>query len=74
MYGALIRSVPPSGAARATDSVPMIVPAPGRFSVTIATPCARPTCSASSRATMSPAPPGGSGTTILMLCVACAAA
>ena len=44
-------------------------PAPGRFSITIAGPCARPICSASRRAKMSALPPGGYGTTILIVLV-----
>ena len=38
----LISSVLPSGAARATASLPITVPAPGRFSTTTLTPGRRP--------------------------------
>jgi hypothetical protein len=38
---AAIRTVFPSGAARATASVAITVPAPGRFSITIVAPDAR---------------------------------
>ena len=50
--------VVPSGAARATASVPITVPAPGRFSTTILTPCALLICSAIRRDVMSGPLPG----------------
>src|SRR4051794_317747 len=46
--------------------------APGRFSTTIVTPCARPICSAIRRATASVLAPGGTGTTSLMVRPDCA--
>ena len=42
---ATISTVLPSGAARDTASVPITDAAPGRFSITVVTPCARPICS-----------------------------
>jgi hypothetical protein len=63
--------VVPSGAARDTASVPIIPLAPGRFSTTMVTPCARPICSAIRRATKSVLAPGGTGTTILIVRAAC---
>src|SRR5262249_26020303 len=66
-------SVLPSGLARATTSVPMMVPAPGRFSMMKVAPCAWAICSANWRATTSTPPPAGSGTTSRMVPV-CAAA
>ena len=56
--------MPPSGALRATASAAMLPPAPGRFSITTGWPSSGAICSASSRAVMSAAPPGGKGTTI----------
>src|SRR6516162_9131267 len=57
--------------ARATASVPITAPAPGRSSITIAGPCARPICSASRRARVSATPPAANGTTILMVLDVC---
>jgi len=42
---AMISTVLPSGAARETASVPTTDAAPGRFSITVVTPCVRPICS-----------------------------
>src|SRR5262249_49852344 len=64
--GALISSVLPSAGARATASVPIMVPAPGRVSMTNERLLRRPTWSVSNRAMRSPAPPGGTGSTTLM--------
>jgi hypothetical protein len=64
------KTVLPSGAARATASVAIRVPAPGRFSTTTEVLRSRPIWSAIKRATMSTPPPGGNGTTILMVRVA----
>jgi hypothetical protein len=64
---AVISNVVPSGAARDTASVPIIPLAPGRFSITIVTPCARLICSAIRRATKSVLAPAGTGTTSLMV-------
>ena len=58
-------SVCPSGALRATASAAMLPPAPGRFSITTGWPSSGAIRSASSRAVMSAAPPGGKGTTML---------
>ena len=60
-----ISSVSPSGAARATCSVPMLVPAPGLFSMITEVLSATPSGCVNSRVTMSTVPPGGNGTTIL---------
>src|SRR4029077_1004015 len=65
------RSVLPSGVARATASVPMTSPAPGRLSTTTDAPCIAFICVASSRARISATAPGGAGTTILIVPVAC---
>src|SRR5258708_683169 len=62
-----ISKVPPSGAARAAASVAIPVPAPGRFSITIVGPRARPIWAANKRARISGPPPGGDGTTILIV-------
>ena len=67
----LNRSVLPSGAARATTSVPISVPAPGRFSITIDCPRVRPISSARMRASTSMPPPGGYGTISLIACEPC---
>ena len=45
--------------------------APGRFSTTMVTPCARPICSAIRRATASVLAPGGTGTTSRMVLPDC---
>ena len=60
-------NVAPSGAARATASVPITVPAPGRFSTTMLTFCVLLICSAIRRDVMSGPLPGVYGTTILMV-------
>src|SRR5471032_1740078 len=59
-------SVCPSGAARATDALPMMPPPPVRFSTT--TPCLNSFCSTSpaSRPRMSVVPPGVNGTTMVI--------
>jgi hypothetical protein len=56
-----------SGVARATAPVPIIWLAPGRFSMIIVVLCANPTRSANRRASVSTGPPGGNGTTILIV-------
>src|SRR5579872_3076674 len=63
----LSSSVLPSGAARDAASAPTAVPAPGRFSTTTVGPPVRPTCSATTRARKSAAPPAANGTMILMV-------
>ena len=60
-----ISSVWPSGAARATAAAPMLVPAPGRFSITNGLPSRCSSFGATSRATISMPPPGPVGTTIV---------
>ena len=55
---ATISTVLPSGSARAAASVPITVPAPGRFSTTMLTPCALLICSAIRREMMSGPLPG----------------
>jgi len=67
-----ISRVLPSGGARETISVAITVPAPGRFSITIDGPWARPISSASTRPRTSMAPPDGRGTTTLMVRASCA--
>ena len=56
----------PSGAERATCSVPSMPPAPGLFSTRKVPPVALPNLSASRRATVSVAPPGAKVTTMRM--------
>src|ERR687896_2032762 len=56
-----ISSVYPSGVAFEAISVPMVAPAPGRFSMTIAWPRRPLNFSPTVRATMSTPPPGGKG-------------
>ena len=64
----------PSGSALATYSVPMMVPAPGRFStMTVPPSCLAISC-ASVREMMSVPPPGAKGTTILVTWLAKSAA
>ena len=65
--GLLMRSVLPSGAARIAVSIPITVPAPGRFSIMKVAPWVRLICSMTMRAMMSAVPPGGNGLTILMV-------
>src|SRR4051812_43584126 len=69
-----MRSVYPSGADLATASAAMLPPAPGRFSTTTGCPRARPSGSASDRATTSGWPPGAKGTTIRSGFVGCQSA
>src|SRR6516165_10489448 len=57
-----IRSVCPSGAARATSSAPSTPEAPGRFSTTISWPSAGPSSLLTARASTSSVPPAGNGT------------
>src|SRR3954466_5818644 len=57
-----MRSVYPSGAARAAASMPMRLPAPGLFSTKNCWPSVLEKCSASTRPTMSVPPAGGDGT------------
>ena len=63
----MLRFVAPSGAARATASVPMMVPAPGRVSTTIVGPLARRIASPNNRINTSELPPAGLGTTTLTI-------
>src|SRR5579862_5712285 len=67
----LTRRVLPSGASCETDSVPIAVLAPGRFSITIVRPWVRLISSANTREKISCALPGGSGTTSLIVPVIC---
>ena len=62
----LISTVYPSGAARATCSAPITLPAPARLSTTIGWPRVWPAASAMIRPTMSFEPPGAKGTIIRM--------
>ena len=55
-------NVYPSGAERATNSLPMLLPAPALFSTMTVWPRRLPSGSASARAKMSVACPGGNGT------------
>jgi hypothetical protein len=59
-------SVWPSGALRATASVPIVPPDPGRFSTITEAPSAFPSSSPTSRPSVSPVPPAASGTMILI--------
>ena len=61
-----IPSVYPSGAALATTSVPMLPPAPGRFSITNGCLRLSDSLSAMTRATMSDGEPAVDGTTSLI--------
>src|SRR6266849_9737873 len=56
-------SVPPSGVLLATDALPMVPPAPGRFSTITVRPRAAPSSALNERATMSCTPPAANGTT-----------
>ena len=56
------RIVWPSGSALATVMVPMVVPPPGRFSMTIVWPVCAATCSNTVRGTRSVALPAPNGT------------
>jgi len=69
---AAISTVPPSGVARETNSVPTIEAAPGRFSTTVAAPALLPICSDSTRTKRSAPPPAGNGTMNLMVFGTCA--
>ena len=51
--------MPPSGVARAAAWVPIMVPPPGRFSITTVAPCILPICSAIRRDRMSGPLAGG---------------
>src|SRR5436853_7160369 len=66
----VMSTVVPAGAARATASLAMTVPAPGRFSITIVAPWVRPIWSPTMRARVSTPPPGAYGTAILRVRVA----
>src|SRR5262245_23249866 len=57
----------PSGAALATVLPPIVPPAPGRFSTTKVCPTCLPTCSKTTRATISLATPAGTGTITVTL-------
>ena len=57
-------SVCPSGAAFATTSAPIVVPAPGRFSTRTCWPRLCVSSAASARENVSVAPPGANGTTM----------
>jgi hypothetical protein len=61
---AAMTKAPPSGAARATASMPMLPPAPVRFSTTAPTPVAAWMAWATKRAARSDAPPGVKGETM----------
>jgi len=71
MEDVLISKVSPSGAARDTTSVPMTAPAPGRFSISIAGPCAPTICCTRTRARVSVGPPAAYGTMSLIVFAAC---
>ena len=58
------RSVCPSGDALATVSVPILLAAPGLFSITTGRPSAAAIRSPTTRPRASTRPPGGQGTTI----------
>src|SRR5512137_958760 len=57
-------TVLPSGGDCATACVPIMPPAPPRFSITTWVPSASPIAGAAMRLTMSTEPPGGKGTTM----------
>ena len=61
---AVINSVYPSGAERPAASMPIMLPAPGRFSTKNCWPIDCDKCCASTRAEMSVPPPGADGTMI----------
>src|SRR5688572_29850207 len=65
--------VVPSGADFATEPVPTVPPAPGRFSTMTLRPSAAPSSALNERATMSCTPPAAKGTTMRMT-LPCAAA
>src|SRR3569623_2141160 len=69
-----MRSVLPSGAARATASAARLPPAPGRFSTRTVRPSARPSSGAMARAIVSVVPPGGAPTRMRTVPGACAKA
>jgi hypothetical protein len=69
--GELVSSVSPSGTARETSSVPIVVLAPGLFSTMKVRLKLRSICSASRRVITSFASPGGAGTTIFVIPVFC---
>ena len=60
-------STEPSFGARATYSAPIAPPAPGRFSTMTVVDRRAPSFSASTRANTSLLPPGGNGTTIVIV-------
>src|SRR5262245_39084357 len=68
----LMRSVLPSGAARATASAAITPPPPGRLSMIIVCPRVRAISSARMRTSESMAPPAGTDTTIRIVRAACA--
>src|SRR5215467_5503147 len=68
----LMRSVLPSGVARATASAAITPPPPGRLSMIIVCPLVRPISSARMRTSESMAPPAGTETTIRIVRAACA--
>jgi hypothetical protein len=55
-------SVYPSAGARTAASMPILVPAPGRFSMTNGCPSRPDNCWPTMRAMISKAPPGATGT------------
>ena len=63
--GGAIKSVCPSGAARATVPAPMFIAPPGMFSTMAGLPQVSPRCSATMRARVSVVDPGALGMTIL---------
>src|SRR5215470_3044215 len=69
--GNVVSRLVPSGARRDTASVAILPPAPGRLSTIIVRPCVRLIWSASRRTRKSKPPPGGTGTTILIVFGAC---
>src|SRR5215813_13025278 len=69
--GNVVSRLVPSGARRDTASVAILPPAPGRLSTIIVRPCVRPIWSASRRTRKSRPPPGGTGTTILIVFETC---
>jgi len=62
--GGAIRSVYPSGAARATVAAPIFIAPPGIFSTIDGFPQVWPRCSATMRAKVSVVEPGAAGMTI----------
>src|SRR6185437_462885 len=65
---AVTRSTLPSGRDCATNSDPIVPDAPARFSTIVVTPSFWPRYWAMNRARISVVPPGGNGTTILIVC------